>query len=137
MRIYYKIWVDCITNLLEKDDNKKDWKFKSMIAMNFAMIFNFVLIMTILQKYILGYYFYTFEISDMSKYWNNVLVFLVLFILPCVILNYFFIFYKKRYEMLIKKYTYYNGKLFMSYFLFSILIPIILILISVILPKIH
>ena len=131
MRIYYKIWVDCINNLLEREDNKKDWKFKSMIAMNFAMIFNFALIMIIIQKYILGYFFYTFEPPNLSKFWNNVFVFAILFILPCVTLNYILIFYNDRYKMLIKKYSYNKGRLFMSYFLISILIPIILIIISV------
>jgi hypothetical protein len=53
----------------------------------------------------------------------------VLFILPCVLINYLLIFRNNRYEKLLNKYPNYGGKLAHSYFLTSMLLPLILILI--------
>jgi hypothetical protein len=53
-----------------------------------------------------------------------------LFILPNVLLNYFLIFRNNRYEMLLTKYKSYNGKLFISYFLASLALPLLLIVVG-------
>jgi hypothetical protein len=41
-------------------------------------------------------------------------------LLPFLTLNYFLIFYKEKYNQLVSKYKYHNGKLFVAYFLSSI-----------------
>ena len=135
MGLYYRIWVDCITRLRSREELKKNWHLKSMIFMSISMTFNFVLFMALLQRQILGSYFYKLEMSFLSNYVNNVLTILILFILPCVILNYLLIFKGKRYEKLVEKYPYKNGKLFLSYFLVSMLLPIILMWIGIIFFK--
>ena len=126
--LYYRLWVDCILNIKEKDDT--NWKTKSIISMNLAMVFNFVFFMVIIQKYILGYFFYEVSFPFLSKYWENVASFIILFIMPCLLINYFLIFYKKRYEIILKKYPYNKGKLIVSYILISVFVPIALVLIS-------
>jgi hypothetical protein len=135
MRIYYRIWVDCITRLRSIEANKNNWQLKSIIAMSFAMTYNFVLLMAILQRHVLGHYFYKLNIPFLSHYENNILTIFILFILPCVILNYLLIFRGKRYEKLLKKYSYHNGKLFAAYFSISLLLPVILLLIGLFLYK--
>lgn len=99
--------------------------------MTTAMVFNFVLLMIILQKQILGCYFYELKISFLSDRENYILTMLVLYILPCVVVNYLLVFRGERYEMLLKKYPCYKGKLILTYMLTSIFLPIILLLISV------
>jgi len=125
MGIYYRIWVDSITRLKSREANKDNWQIKGIITMSVAMTLNFILLMAIIQRNILGYYFYKLSIPFLSNLENNILTILVLFFLPCVIINYLLIFRGKKYEKLLEKYPYYNGKLFLVYFLVSLFLPII------------
>lgn len=127
MRLYYRIWVDCLKRLKSSEAGKNNWQIKSIIAMSLPMTFNFVLLMSIFQKQVLGLYFYKVHISLFSDYVNNILTILILFIIPCLIINYLLIFRGSRYEKLIRKYPSYDGKLFFAYFLTSIFLPIILL----------
>ena len=131
MGIYYRIWVDCIARLKSIEANKDNWREKSMVIMTTAMVFNFVVLMIVLQKKILGYYFYEFNVSFLSGHVNYILTMLVLYILPCAVVNYLLIFRSKRYEKLLEKYPYSNGKLILIYLLTSMFLPIVLLFISV------
>jgi len=135
MGFYYRIWVDCISRLRSREVNQDNWQIKSMIIMSTAMVFNLVLFMTILQRHVIHYYFYKLNIPFLSHYENNIFTIFILFVFPCVILNYLLIFCGKRYEKLLKKYSYYNGKLILAYLLISMLLPIILMMISLFLYK--
>jgi hypothetical protein len=128
MSLYYKIWVDCILRLKSLPKNKEDWQLKSMSIMSTAMALNLVLIMIILQKGILDYYFYEINIPFLSDFVNYMLTMLILYFSPCVLLNYLLIFHRKRFEELLKIYPYHNGRLFLVYFLISMLLPIIILL---------
>lgn len=128
MELYYRIWVDCIERARRQPANKENWQIGSMIFMTLPMAFNFILIMTILEKFVLKNYFYKIYFSFLPVRVNNVLSYIFLFILPCVFVNYLLIFRNKRYEKLLKKYPYYNGKLFITYFLISLMLPIGLLL---------
>jgi len=132
MNLYYKIWVDSIIRLKSLPRNKENWQLKGMIMMSTAMTFNFALFMAILQRNILGLYFYKLEFRFISKLSNNIVTLIILFFLPCVIINYLLIFRKKRYEKLILKYPYYNGKLSIVYILISMFLPIVLLLAGII-----
>lgn len=123
--LFYLIWVDCITSGKKNPYNNGKWKVMAMIFMTAAMTSNLLLVLTVLQKHILGYYFYWFNIEFLPLYLSNILTYFILFVLPCVCVNYFFIFYKKRYKILAKRYRTYNGKLFGAYFAGSLLVPVI------------
>jgi len=133
MGLYYRIWVDLITRA--QDVNKNNWQSKSMLTMSIAMTFNFVLFMLILQREVLGYFFYELNIPSFTSFENYIFTMLILYILPCVILNYILIFHGKRYEKLLNKYPYYNGKLFLAYFVTSLLLPIVLMWIGILFLK--
>lgn len=126
--LYYRIWVDCIKRARLQPANRENWPVGTMISMTLAMSFNFILIMTLLEKFVFKKYFYKIDFEFLPVRVNNVLAHIFLFILPCVIINYLLIFMNKRYEKLLKKYPYYNGKLFLVYFLISMMLPIILLL---------
>lgn len=130
--LYYRIWVDLITRAKSRPESKDSWALPSMIFMSISMTLNLLLIMTILQKHILGYYFYYIELNFLPVYLNNIISFIILFILPCVAINYVLIFHKHRYEKLLKKYPYRKGKLFLSYFLVSMLLPLFLLIVVII-----
>ncbi len=129
--LYYRIWVDCITRGKLQPANKRNWAVGSMIFMSMSMAFNLVLFMIILQEYVVGNYFYKLNFSFLPTYINNLFSYILLFLLPCVWINYLLIFRNKRYEKLLQRYPYYKGKLFISYFLFSMLLPILLMWIGI------
>ena len=81
MRYYYWIWVDLLTRLRSIEANKDNWQIKSQISMSIAMTFNFLLLMSILQKNILKVYFYEINIPILSSLANNTLTILILFFL--------------------------------------------------------
>jgi hypothetical protein len=130
MRLYYMLWVDCITGIREKDE--EGWEIKSMVAMSLSMITNFAFFDAILERNILGRNIYKIDLPFLFKYMANFASFIILFILPVLLVNYLLIFYNKRYEILLKKYPYKKGKLFLTCFLASMLIPIILLWIGIV-----
>lgn len=137
MNLYYKIWVDCIIKAQSQPQNKNNWRFFTMIFMSMAMAINIAVFMAILQRNILGRYFYDIKISSLEgTRTGSFLSFFILFILPPLIINYLLIFRNNRYEKLIRKYKYYNGKLFISYFLISLFLPFILLFLGYLWDKI-
>lgn len=136
MGLYYRIWVDVIQRAKSRPENRENWPMGTMIFMTISMSLNLSLFMTILQKHILGIYFYEIELNFLPKDLCNVTSFAVLFVLPCVLINYFLIFYRHRYEKLLKKYPYKDGKLFLTYFLISMFLPLFLLIIGIATGKI-
>ena len=130
--LYYRIWVDCIAAIKKQPVNKRNWSVKSMLTMSIAMTFNLALVMIVLQKQVFGYYFYRFRVDFLPRYFSNAVSFIILFLLPCVVMNYLLIFRKDRYKRLLEKYPYHNGKLFATYFSVSLLLPVILVWIYII-----
>ena len=130
--LYYKIWTDCILRARSIRANKHNWKQMTMIFMTISMTLNFMLIMTILQKNILNNYFYQINFNFLPKLIENVLSFAILFILPPTILNYLLIIRNDRYAKIIKKYRYHGGKLFLTYFMISMFLPLALLLLGII-----
>lgn len=123
MRLYYKIWVDCITRAQSIPANRDNWKFITMSSMTIAMALDIGLILSILQLHILGFIFFDikFDIFPGEKL-DNALSFLLLYFAIPLIFNYLFIFRNNRYEKLLKKYEHRNGKLFFIFFFGSLLI---------------
>lgn len=134
--IYYRIWVDVIQKAKSRPENQGNWSMGTMMLMTISMTMNLLLLLTILQRHVLGSFFYKIELSFLPKSLNNAVTFVVLFVLPCVLINYVLIFYKRRYEKLLKKYPYRNGRLFLTYFLISMLLPLALLIIGVTTGKI-
>ena len=130
MGLYYRIWVDFINRAKQNPENNGNWQGGSMIFMTFAMSSNFILAMTIIEKYVLKRTIYTIDFSFLPERANSVLTYLILFILPCVIINYLLIFRKKRYKKLLKRYPNYNGRLAIPYCVVSMMLPIVLLLIG-------
>lgn len=126
MNLYYMILVDGIKRMQSVPANKGTWKPQIMIFTSMAMALNIGMIMSIIQLHILGHTFYDikFDIFPGEKL-NNALSFFILYFLIPVVINYLCILRNNRYEKLLVKYKYYNGKLYMSYFFGSIIFSLI------------
>jgi hypothetical protein len=138
MNLYYKIWVDGLRKLKSIPANRSMWKFYAMIFISMAMAINFMLIIAILERNVFRTNFYHLEFDFFPELkLNSFLSFFILFLGPCVLINYFLIFRKKRYELLFKKYTVnYNGKLCVAYIMTSYFLPFILLIIGYVINKI-
>lgn len=130
MKLYYKIWVDCILKAQSIPANRDNWKRFTFGFMTITMAINYACVMSVIQK-ITGVYFYRFEVDFFPGTNLDALASgFTLFVLPMLLLNYFLIFRNNRYEELLKKYKSHNGKLFFAYFFTSLAIPLLFLIIS-------
>lgn len=136
MNLYYILWFDLIRKAINEkrftNVNKTIWIWKSLIFVSIAMALNLVLLMLLFEKYVVGYYFYHLKFDFLPQRINNIFTYLILYIFPFLFLNYLLIFRKDRYKKIINKYRYYNGNLFLCYYIFSMMLPVILVLIAII-----
>ena len=131
MKLYYKIWVDAITKIRNFDDYM--WKSKTLITISFWMGVVFMVFVAIFEHDILGFTFYKLNLDNyIAKPWCDLFESILLFFMPFIVINYFLIFYKKRYETLLKKYEYKNGKYFTTFFLCCMGLPLLCFLILII-----
>lgn len=127
MNIYYKLWVDCISRARSLPKNKYNWKFNSLLFMTLAMSFNLLILLTYVERHITSSNFYQIEFGFLPPFLNSFIAFLILYFIPLLLVNYFFIFRNDRYKLLEKKYKTFNGKLFLTYFTLSIIVPLALV----------
>ena len=121
MNFYFIIWVDAITRLRSLPKNFGMWKFYSMAFMSMAMALNLVLILFIISTLGITEKIFIIPIDIFPGTKIDAFVsFFLSYLLPFLLINYYFIFYKEKYKSMLKKYKYYNGKFFMAYFLSSI-----------------
>ncbi len=131
---YYETWVDGIIIMRSVPNNKMLWKFYTMLFMTLAIFANLLTIITILQR-LSGHEFFTLHIHFFQNpKINSQIDFFLCFIAWHLIINYFLIFRKNRYEILIAKYKFSNGKLFLPYTVLSIIVPFIIIFLAAITP---
>lgn len=125
MKLYYSIWVDCIVKA--RQSKEKTWKVVAIILMTTAMALNFLLLVNLIEIWLFGHSLFGLEISLLPERSRQIAEFLLQFVAPWVVMNYFLIFRKERYKKLIAKYPDKNGQLFASYFAISIFVPIALL----------
>ena len=134
--IYYKIWVDGITQLRSRPENKGMWKFYAITFMTMAMAINLLLIMAILQRNILKNSFYDIHFHVFpGERLNQFLSFFVLYFLIPLLINYTLIFRNNRYEKLIPKYKSHGGKLYATYTIASLFLPFVLLIFAYLFEK--
>lgn len=121
--IYYQIWVDCIASFKK---NNTDWKWKSMLYINLAMGFNLMFVLYFLGNFFPIFKKYHIEIDIFRGTSLDALVeYVILYGVPIYLLNYFLIFYNRKFEKLLTSYPNYSGKYFLVYFIMSLGLPFI------------
>lgn len=137
MNIYYNIWADCISKAKSLPKNKNDWKIYTLIFMSMSMALNLVVLLFSLAD--LGITksipIIPIDIFPGTKL-DAFVSFFISYLLPFIITNYYLIFYKEKYKQMLQKYKYYNGKLFMTYFLCSIGALILYFIIAFLIVKV-
>ncbi|MEO7173906.1 hypothetical protein [Flavobacterium sp.] len=125
IKIYYKICVDFIVK--SKDTNEKNWKFATIMYLSAFLGITLMSVIIILEKTIpsLNYLLFGHKIYELL--YNQKLAAVLFFFFPALIINYFLLFYKNRYEVLLQKDKPNNGKYIIRFMIFSILLVLICI----------
>jgi len=136
LKLYYKIWVDCITKIRNADSLW--WQYKSMVSICFPSGIAFMFFTVILEHDVLGTHYYKLGLENyLYKPWCDLLELFILYFLPFIIINYFLIFYNKKYESLLKKYEYNNGRYILTFILSCMSIPILFFLKLILFGQVH
>lgn len=126
---YYKIWVDAIVYEKTKYGHMRNWKTYTLIPISVLQGVNLLTIFFWLSTFNLKIdIFLDFDLFPGKMIDGFLSGFITLF-LPFILLNWLIIFRGERYENLIKKYDYKKGKLYLIYFLTTIgvfILPIII-----------
>lgn len=133
LTLYYGVWADAIIFERKKYGHLRNWKFYTLIPISMIMGLNlFTLALTIGEVFdfwILGFCnINLFPIKTL----NTALEGIITLFLPFVVLNYFVVFYKHRYQWITARYPYKKGRVYMIYVLSSlgvIIIPLIILVI--------
>jgi len=128
--IYYKVWVDAIVWEKATNGKRRNWKFYTLFPISLCQGINLLTICFWLHIPI----FINIQFFSVKPL-NSLLSSSISLLFPFMILNYFIIIYNQRYENLITKYKYHNGKLYLWYFLSSVSAFIIPIIIGMILGR--
>lgn len=125
---YYTLWVDIILKIRSISKNKGDWPL-SLIFVSISMGFNISTILLILNTLGLRKSGIILNINLFSKQNINTLFGIIVFhILMPMFVNYYLIFYKRKFKKIIKKYQYHNGKYALIYVMTSIWINVLILL---------
>lgn len=127
--LYYEIWVDAIVYEKTKHGHLRNWKPYTLIPISVLQGFNLLTVFFWLSTFNLKIdIFFDFDIFPGKMIDGFLSGFLSLF-LPFILINYVLIFREKKYDTLIEKYEYRKGKLYLIYFLTTIglfILPIII-----------
>jgi hypothetical protein len=131
--VYYKIWVDAIVFEQTKNGQRRNWKIFTLLPLSIIQGINLLTILFWIIALTHTKIPLLFDSTIFNAKGLNTLIPVLLFFMPFIGLNYLLIIYNQRYKNLIAKYKYYNGKLYLGYFLFSTSIFILPIIIGKIL----
>ena len=137
LSIYYKVWVDAL--VFEKSKRGKDinWKTITIISVSVLQGLNLAVLLYLIRLLTHHKMPVLLPVSIFNMYLLNDFVSIILtFFTPFIILNYLLIFYNNRYITLLKKYPAHKGKLYRTYFLWSMGVIIIPVLFNLVFIKI-
>lgn len=123
MNLFYAVWSDAINYERIKNDGEGHWKSFTFSYMSVFTSFNIMSLYSAIL-FFTGYNFAQKSSQLLSAYFNELLsdalwAIVVLFI-PSMLINYFFVFYKRKYEYILSNYKFRNGRLLMSYILLTV-----------------
>ena len=123
--LYYKIWTDAIVFERSKHGHLRNWKIFTLIPITVLQGINLLTVFLWLSALNIKIdIFIEFNIFPGTMLDSFASAAVTLF-LPFLIINYFLILRGKRFQLLIKKYGYKNGRLYLFYFIATISIFII------------
>ncbi len=124
MNIYYALWADSINYERIKNGGEGHWKPFTFSYMTLLLSFNIATLLSAIL-FFTGYNIAD-KIEQLVTFSNSKLLtnfswaFITLFI-PSMIITYFSVFYKKKYEHILIKYKFRKGRLLLIYFILTVI----------------
>lgn len=123
MNIYYALWADAINYERIKNGGAGHWKVFTFSYMSVLLSLNIMTLLSLIL-FLTGYditsKIYEVLMLFQSKLLRDFIWAIVVLFIPSMVVTYFFIFYKKKYEYILSKYKFMNGKLLLIYFFATI-----------------
>lgn len=129
MNLYYKIMVSSIYTSKNNGFMSDIWKFTSNFYVAIAISANILTIYVLINNHLFprSLDFILIEILNNNAY-NFLMNMAIYNVIPIMLINYYFVFRDKKYNMLIKEFNQsYNKKTFAIYFLISFFSPLFLV----------
>ena len=137
LKFYYGLWVDTITKIQSIPKNKGMWEFYSISFISMAMALNLWFVTFLLMLHlniVIPFLPLRLDIFPGNKL-DAFLGFFISYLFPMLLINYLLIFKNRKYLELVKSYKPQNGKLFLKYFIGSLLIIILYFIIGYVVVK--
>ena len=122
--LYYRLWVDAIEFEKTNQKGQRNWKLYTLIPISIAQGVNLLTFMFGLKAFFdvsIDFNIVLFE----HPLLNAVLTGVLIFLLPFVVMNYMLILRNDNYERLKEKYPYSKGRIYIGYFIISVLLFIV------------
>lgn len=121
---YFLLWSDAIQYEKKKFGHVRDWKANVLAGVCFMQMLNLLTIFFWVGGLIKINFFIPIDFFS-SKALNTLFSAIVTLMLPVLLLNYLFVFRKKKYEEILVIYPNRNGKIYIYYALFSLALFIV------------
>ena len=123
--LYKSIWSDAINYERIKNGGESHWKLFTFVYMTLILSLNVITILSLIR------FIFNIEVGEFlmmlfkriidNKTGLNFLWFFIVAILPSSLINYMLVFYNNRYENILEKYKFKQGKLSVIYFIITVI----------------
>jgi hypothetical protein len=96
------------------------WKWHTLGFISFFMAINLMVLSMLLNVEVNTHFLPFIHSTAISHF----LGFMIVFFLPPLVLNYLFVFSRKQWEEIHKEYKHHDGKIYKTYFILSIVVPV-------------
>ena len=118
-KLFYSVWADAINYERIKNGGESHWKLFTFAYMSVLLGLNILAILTAIR------FFFGYNLADKlmeqlgtittNEKLQNFLWSMIVMFIPGSIINYFLVFYRKKYEYILRNYEFKNGKLLIIY----------------------
>ena len=125
MNIYYALWADAINYERIRNGGAGHWKVFTFSYMSILLSLNIMTLLSLilfLTDYDITSKIYEILMSFQSKLLRDFIWAIVVLFIPSMVVTYFFVFYKKKYEYILSKYKFRNGRLLLIYFILTVIL---------------
>lgn len=120
LKLYYKIWADAINYERIKNGGEGHWRLFTLAYMSILLSINIATLTSIVIFFtgydLVNWLIEMLEVVFFSEVIIDSLLYLIGFLTLSLLVNYFFVFYKKKYEYILENYDFQNGKYLLIYF---------------------
>lgn len=125
MNIYYALWADAINYERIRNGGAGHWKGFTFSYMSILLSLNIMSLLSLIL-FLTGYditsKIYEVLMSFQSKLLRDFIWAIVVLFIPSMGFTYFFVFHKKKYEYILSKYKFRNGRLLLIYFILTVIL---------------